>query len=132
MMREVAKSMVGFSWAVSLFSLQQVAKLVTPSSEPANAAAQEFDELSRAVQSHFSAPVAERFRAADEWQGRLVDAMFDAVALGPARIAASVDPRTVADAIDPRRVVRNSVDFVTRSVDTIRAGAPAAGVPPVM
>jgi hypothetical protein len=101
---------------------------------PDEATASEFDELSRVVQSHLSAPVAERFRMADEWQRRLVDAMFDAASLGTDKIAASMDPKSVVDAIDPRPMVQAGVGFVQRSVETIRQGtqpAPAEQAAPV-
>ena len=123
-MREIAKSMLGFSWAVSLFGLQEVSKLITPSAEP-GAAASEFDAVSRAVQSHLSEPVAQRFRAVDEWQRRVVDAVFDAgsiPSLDPRKMAESLDPRRVVDAIDPRGMMQSGVDLLQRSVDTIRQG----------
>ena len=128
MLRDVTKSMVGFSWAVSLFSFQQISKLLTPSSGPGEATASEFDELSRVVQSHLSPPVAERFRQVDQWQRRVVDAMFDAASAGTERVTASIDPKTVVEAIDPRRVVQAGVDIMQWSVETIRQGGQAAPV----
>jgi hypothetical protein len=134
MLRDVAKSMVGFSCAVSLFSIQQISKLMTPSSGPGEATASEFDELSRVVQSHLTGPVAERFRVADQWQRRVVDAVFDAASVGTEKVAATMDPKAVVEAIDPRRVVQAGVDIVQWSVETIRQGgqaAPAVEAPPV-
>jgi hypothetical protein len=133
-MREVAKSMLGFSWAVSLFGIQQISKLMTPSAQP-DAAVQEFDAVSRAVQSHLTQPVAEQFRAADEWQRRVVDAMFDVgtlQSLDPRTMAASLDPRRVVEALDPRGMMQSGVDVLQKSVDAIRQTvqpAPAAEVP---
>jgi hypothetical protein len=112
-MREVAKSIFWFSWAVSLFGLQQVSKLMAPSADQ-GAAATEFDEVSRIVQSHLSESAAEQFKAADQWQRRVVDAVFDAGALQ------SFDPRRAAEVMDPRAVVKSSVDFVQASVETVR------------
>jgi hypothetical protein len=124
-MREVAKSMLGFSWAVSLFGFQQVSKLLVPSSD-AGVTASEFDTVSREVQSHLSETVAEQFRAADEWQRRVVDAVFDArmpATLDPKAVAAALDPRRVVQTIDPRGMIEKSVNIFRRSVDTVRAGA---------
>jgi len=121
-MREVAKSMLGFSWAVSLFGIQQVSRLLTPSAQP-NTAAEEFDAVSRAVQSHLAEPVAEQFRAADEWQRRVVDVVFDAgtlQSLDPRAMAAQLDPRRVVESIDPTGIVKSGVDILQRSVETIR------------
>ena len=127
-MREVAKSMVGFSWAVSLFSLQQLSRLMTPSSETPDAAVSEIDDVSRVVQSHLSESIAERFRTADEWQRRVVDAVFDAAtgtSLDPRSMAQSFDPGPVVEAMDPRRVVRSWMDLIQRSVDTVRQAVPS-------
>jgi hypothetical protein len=117
-MREVAKSLFGFSWAVSLFGMQQMSKLMTASADQ-GAAATEFEELSRIVQSHLSETAAERFRAADEWQRRVVDAVFDAGA----------DPKRAVEAIDPRAMVRSGVDFVQRSVGSMRQAVQPAPPP---
>ena len=128
MMREVAKSMVGFSWAVSLFSLQQLSRLIVPSSDASDAVS-DLDDVSRVVQSHLSEPIAERFRAADEWQRRVIDAVFDAASatsLDPRTMAGSFDPGPVVEAIDPRRVARTGMDLLQRSVDTVRQGVPSA------
>jgi hypothetical protein len=121
-MREIAKSLVGFSWAVSLFGLQQITKLVAPSTDE-RASASELDEVSRVVQSHLSGPLAEQFRAGDELQRRVVDVVFDAGSLrapDPQAVAATLDPRRVAQAIDPRPIVESSVNLLQRSVDVVR------------
>ena len=125
-MREVAKSMLGFSWAVSLFGVQQLAKLVTPSSQPMEITASQFDEASRAVQSYLSGTVAEQFRAGDAWQRRVVDTLFDAATLqsiDPRAVAQTLDPRQYVDAVDPREVVRSGVNMVQRSFDSLRQTA---------
>ena len=132
-MREVAKSMVGFSWAVSLFSLQQLSRLMTPSSETPDAAVSEIDDVSRVVQSHLSESIAERFRTADEWQRRVVDAVFDAASgtsLDPRSMAQSFDPTPVVEVMDPRRVVRTGMDLIQRSVDTVRQAVPSTSSSP--
>jgi hypothetical protein len=122
-MREVAKSMLGFSWAVSLFGVQQMAKLVTPSSVSPESLALQFDEATRAVQSFLSETVAQQFRAGDEWQRRAVDTLFDAAALrdvDPRRMAEALDPRPFVEGIDPRQVLKNGVDMVQQSFETVR------------
>jgi hypothetical protein len=125
-MREVAKSMLGFSWAVSLFGVQQLAKLVTPSSEPAEVTALQFDEASRAVQSYLSDSVAQQFRTVDAWQRRVVDAVFDAGAMtglqniDASRVMQTLDPRPYVAGIDARQAVQSSMDFARQSFDTLR------------
>lgn len=128
-MREVAKSMLGFSWAVSLFGVQQMAKLVTPSSDTTQALASEFDEATRAVQTLLNDNVAQQFRAGDEWQRRAVDSLFDAAALrvDPQQVASALDPRPFVQGLDPRpfvrgldprQMVQSGVDMVQQSLDS--------------
>jgi hypothetical protein len=96
-MREFAKSMVGLSWAASLFGVDQFSKLISPASTSGDVAIATFDELRGVMQGRLSEPVAGWFRAGDRWQRRMVDALFD---------AASLDPRAVMKALDPRRTRR--------------------------
>jgi hypothetical protein len=122
-MREVAKSMLGFSWAVSLFGVQQMAKLVTPSSEPSEATAAQFDEATRLVQGFLSGTVARQFRAGDEWQRRMVDTVCDAAALqglDPRRLADTLDPRPFIENLDARQVLKNGVDAMQQSFESVR------------
>jgi hypothetical protein len=136
-MREMAKSLVGFTWAVSLFGLQQMSKLIAPAAEENNAAS-EVDEVSKSVQSHLSSAYADQFRAGDEWQRRVVDVMFDAgtlKSLDPQAVATSLDPRKVVQAMDPRAMVDSGVQMLKQSVDAVRETVqPSAkhAAPPVM
>jgi hypothetical protein len=128
-MREVAKSMVGFSWAVSLFGFQQMSKLMAQTEAAPETAATELDEVSQVVQSHLSAPLAQQFKAGDEWQRRLVDVLFDAASMksiDPRKMAASLDPRPLMDGIDPRGMVQTGVDMVQKSVEVVRHAAGGA------
>jgi hypothetical protein len=122
-MREVAKSMLGFSWAVSLFGVQQLAKLVTPSSESSETTAAQFDEATRVVQGFLTDTIAQQFRAGDEWQRRMVDTLCDAAALqgvDARRLADTLDPRPFIETVDARQVLKNSMDKVTESFDLLR------------
>jgi len=122
-MREVAKSMLGFSWAVSLFGVQQLARLVTPSSESSETTAAQFDEATRVVQGFLTDTIAQQFRAGDEWQRRVVDTLCDAAALqgvDARRLADTLDPRPFIETVDARQVLKNGVDKVTESFDLLR------------
>ena len=122
-MREIAKSMLGFSWAVSLFGAQQIAKLVTPSSESSDTTAAEFNEATRVVESFLNETVAQQFRAGDEWQRRMVDTLCDAAALqtlDPRRLADTLDPRPFMENMDARQVLKNGVDMMQQSFDSMR------------
>jgi hypothetical protein len=133
-MREVAKSMLGFSWAVSLFGFQQISKAMAPSADqPQNATAAEVNEVSRAVQSHLFGAAALQFRAGDEWQRRLVDVVFDAASmqsLDPRKMVEALDPRTLLQNADPRAMVETGMTVIQQgfdnAVDTMKQTADRA------
>lgn len=122
-MREVAKSMLGFSWAVSLFGIQQLSKIVAPTAaQPVDATAAEVEEVSRAVQSHLFGATAMQFRAGDQWTRNLVDVIFDAASgqsLDPRRIINSLDPRNMMD-VDPKKWAESGMTMIQQSVDAVR------------
>jgi hypothetical protein len=123
-MREVAKSMLGFSWAVSLFGIQQLAKIVAPTAaQPVDATAAEVEEVSRAVQSHLFGATAMQFRAGDQWTRNLVDVIFDAASgqsLDPRRIVNSLDPRNMMD-VDPKKWAESGMTMIQQSVEAVRS-----------
>ena len=112
-MRDVAKSMLGFSWAVSLFGVQQISKVLS-TSHPAAVTAAEVDEVSRAVQSHLFGATALQFRAGDQWMHNLVDVLFDAAT------GQSLDPRRIMDSLDPRKMLDVDPKWTDTSVTTFR------------
>jgi len=120
-MREVAKSMLGFSWAVSLFGFQQLTKAMSASTtQPQDVTAAEVEEVSRAVQSHLFGSAALQFRAGDEWQRRVIDAMFDAAtlrSLDPRRMVEALDPRTLLQTADPRNIVQSGMTVIQQGID---------------
>jgi hypothetical protein len=110
-MRDAVKSMLGLSWAVSLFGMQQVSRMMTPAAESAASTLSSIDEVSRVVQEHLSEPLAARFRSGDEWQRRVVDAVF-------------ADPRGVV-----QQGVQAGVDIAQKSFAAVRdtVSPPMAG-----
>ena len=149
-MREVAKSLIGFSWAVSMFGVQQVTRLVrSAATQPAAKTAAEIDEVSRAIQSHLFGAPAMQYRVGDEWARKVVDTVADVVTLqkvDPKQVVSSLDPRTVMSSVDPRKMaetgmtmfqksmdsMKQSVDAVTQSITQADAAAepPTAGTAP--
>jgi hypothetical protein len=122
-MRELTKSMVGFSWAVGLFGFQQLTKIMTPGSQPPERTMAELDDVAHTAERHLSDAFARQFHAADQWQRSLVDAFFDTVSLrsfDPRGVAASFDPRAMMDAVDARGVIQGGVDLLERSVGVLR------------
>lgn len=132
-MRELTKSMLGLSWAMSVFSAQQLGKLITPSQEALDAAVAEVEEVSRFVQSRLTESMIQQFKAGDEWQRRLIDAAFLAGSplqtLDPRPLMQSFDSRAIVNAMDPMQMFKSGVDFVQQTADAVRKrtpGAPAA------
>jgi len=125
-MREVTKSVIGFTWAVSMFGVQQVSRLVARgAAQPVTRTAAELDEVARAIQGHLFGASAMQYRMGDEWQRRLVDAMFDMATLknvDPRQLFEQLDPRAVMTNGDPRSVVETGVTVFQKSMDTVKQG----------
>ena len=133
-MRELAKSMVGFSMSVGLFGLQQLGRAITPDAAPPETTAAQLDDVAHTAQRYLSDQYAEQFRAVDEWQRRVIDMIFDATSMrsfDPRAIASSMDPRPLMNDIDPRKVFQGSVDLLQRGVDALRPAAAPAQTPSV-
>ena len=131
-MRELAKSMVGFSWAVGLFGFQQLNKMIGTVTETPQVTTAQLDDVSRAAQRHLSDQFAQQFQAGDQWQRRVIDALFDAAAmqsLDPRSMAASMDPRPLMNDVDPRRLFQGGVDLMQRSIEFVRPGAASTNTP---
>lgn len=131
-MRELAKSMVGFSWAVGLFGFQQLNKMMGTVTEQPELTAAQLDDVSRAAQRHLSDQFAQQFQAGDVWQRRVIDALFDAASMrnfDPREMAASMDPRPLLNDIDPRRMFEGGMDMMQRTFDMVRPAAPSSTTP---
>ena len=70
-MRELAKSMLSFSWAMSLFGLKQIANALAPAD-----AAASLDAVTRCTQGQLGQPTQSAFQAVDNLQRGLVDLTF--------------------------------------------------------
>lgn len=75
-MREVTKSMLSYTWAMSVFSVQQAANLFGRGAEPGCTRAVEvFDGITGAVTGELDGGLKTVFRVGDNLQRQLVDAM---------------------------------------------------------
>src|ERR1051325_26546 len=83
MMRELAKSAVRYTWAMSLFGIQQAANVLTPSSfqEPAPKANAAFFTVKRVTENEFDDLLSAAYQVGDEVQRGLTDIFFDTVTL---------------------------------------------------
>jgi hypothetical protein len=77
-MREFTKSMLSFSWSMSLFGLQQMGNLLKrpDPNRPKSKAAEAFDEVTCATEGQLGDVLKESFKAGDKFQRAMVDMMF--------------------------------------------------------
>ena len=75
-MREIAKSILSYTWALSVFGIQQAANVFRRGQGQNARAAEVFDDVTRAVTDQFDDGLKAAFRAGDNVQRGLVDLMF--------------------------------------------------------
>ena len=82
-MRELAKSAVRYTWAMSLFGVQQAANVLTPASlrQPTRRANSAFFSVKQAAEVQFEDIVFAAYQVGDEVQRGLTDIFFDALTL---------------------------------------------------
>ena len=76
-MREFTKSMTSYTWAMSLFGLQQMVNVFRPAK-----ATQAFINVTKATEDQFGEALRATFRAGDNLQKGLVDVTFGLLTLG--------------------------------------------------
>lgn len=91
-MRELAKSFNSFSWALSVFSAQQLLNLVQrPVPGPGDASTTGLGSVAQAAEGQLGGTLRQTFESGDRLQRRAVDLAFDllnpATALDPSRWA---------------------------------------------
>lgn len=80
-MRDFTKSMFSFSWALSMFGLQQMANMLTLGQSPEGQrakATEAFDTVTRVTEEQLGEALRETFKAADKLQRGVLDMMFGA------------------------------------------------------
>jgi hypothetical protein len=76
-MRELTRSLASFSWAISLFGVEQMANLLSPCR-----AANALGAVARSAEGALGPGLRSAFRAGDNLQRAVVDASFSLVGLG--------------------------------------------------
>lgn len=76
-MRELTKSVMSYSWSMSLFGIQQVVNLLKPSQ-----ATKAFDNVTQATGAEFGDVLKATFTVGDNLQRRLVDLGFGVFTVG--------------------------------------------------
>lgn len=102
-MRDFTKSMFSFSWALSLFGIQQTANLLSPGK-----AARAFESVTQATQSQMNDALKMTFDAGDRLQRSAVDLMFGFLS---------------GEALNPNRMMRMTADAARESANAMTQGA---------
>src|SRR5262249_39981322 len=78
-MRELVKSIIGFSWAMSLFGVRRMGDLLAPGNgcQASDRAALPLASVTGAAAEQMNEIVKRAFQTGDELQRRMVDAVFD-------------------------------------------------------
>lgn len=85
-MRDLAKSMMRFSWTLGLFGVRQALNLVPGSDgSPAQRTAGAFDEVAAATEAQLDGPVRGLYQAGERLQSSLFDLTYDTLTFGWAR-----------------------------------------------
>jgi len=120
-MREFTKSMTSYTWAMSMFGLQQMVNVFRPGK-----ATDSFNNVTKATEDEFDDAMKAMFRAGDNMQRGLVDMTFGVLTLGMwnggGRGTSDVARQTSEAFRQGGRVVSQTVDAMGR---TMQAGTSA-------
>lgn len=124
-MREFTKSMTSYTWAMSLFGLQQMINVFRPAK-----ATQSFNKVTKATEDEFGDALKATFRAGDNLQRGLVDVTFGVLTLGMfdrggAQATSDVARQTGEALRQGGRVVSQAVDAVTQTVQSATSASGA-------
>jgi hypothetical protein len=127
-MREFTKSMTSYTWAISLFGLQQMVNIFRPAK-----ATESFNKVTKATEEEFGDALKATFRAGDNLQRGFVDVTFGVLTLGVfdrggAQATADVARQTGEALRQGGRAVSQAVGAVTQTVQS--ATSAAAGAAP--
>ena len=125
-MREFTKSMTSYTWAMSLFGLQQMVNAFRPAK-----ATESFNNVTKATEEQFGEALKATFRVGDNVQKGLVDVTFGVLTLGMldrggAGTTADIARQTGEALRQSGRVVSQTVSAVSQTVQS--ATSAAAGV----
>ena len=83
MIRDLTKSMLSFSWAMSLFGVEQLTNTLIPQrpSQPTHRATAAFNAVTQATEEQLDGMLKGVFKAGDQLQRGIVDLMFGFLSL---------------------------------------------------
>src|SRR5262245_33889911 len=82
-MRESIKSLMSFSWAMTLFGARQLQNVLAP--PRAGGAADAFRAVAQATEEQLTGPIKDLFQAGERMQQGLIDSVFGAVPASASR-----------------------------------------------
>lgn len=131
-MRDFTKSMTSYTWAMSLFGLQQMINIFRPGK-----ASESFNNVTKATEDQFGDALKATFRAGDNLQKGLVDITFGVLTLGmfdrggTGGATTGVVRQTGEALRQSGRVVNQAVDAVSQTVQSatsvVTGAAPQGG-----
>ena len=109
MIRDLTKSMLSFSWAMSLFGAEQLTNMFIPQrpSQPNHRATTAFNAVTQATEEQLSGVFKGVFRAGDQLQKGMVDLMFGMLSL---------------EAFNPSQMMRMTSDMMRQTTGAIGQG----------
>ncbi|MEK6279444.1 MAG: hypothetical protein AABN95_03745 [Acidobacteriota bacterium] len=125
-MREFTKSMMSYTWAMSVFGVQQMFNVFRPAK-----AAQSFDSVTKVTEEELGGALKATFHAGDNIQKGLVDVTFGVLTLGMyggggATSTAGVAQQTGEALRQGGRVVGQAVESITQTVQSATSAAAGA------
>jgi hypothetical protein len=109
MIRDLTKSMLSFSWAMSLFGVKQLANTLLPQkpSQPTHRATAAFHAVTHATEEQFDNVLKGVLKAGDTLQRGMVDFMFDCLSL---------------EAFNPSQMMRMTSDTLRQTTGAFSEG----------
>ena len=109
MIRDLTKSMVSFSWGMSLFGVEQVVNTLTPQSpgQPTHKTTAAFQAVTQAVEGQLDGVLKGAFHAGDQMQRGMVDAMSNVLSL---------------EALNPSQMMRMASDMMRQTTEAMGRG----------
>ncbi len=113
-MRDFIKSTLRFSWAMSLFGAQQLENMVEDSSRQNKKTATAFDSITQITEEQLGGVIKNVFKAGDQLQSGMVDAMFGGPPTGSQPSVSSTPPfgsrQPPASSVNPTAVYSGRLD----------------------
>ncbi|HEY7494180.1 MAG TPA: hypothetical protein VIH59_24145, partial [Candidatus Tectomicrobia bacterium] len=127
-MRELLKSILSFSWGMSLFGVKQLENVMAAldPKQPQNKAISAFDAVTYATEAHLDGALKEAFRAGERMQSTLFDIMSGSLPTGPSSApralpgSGALYPPPPPPGPTPRPLLPLTAPVATRRVDSGR------------